>query len=100
MAGNCLIDGVKQVPPIVLTVLSTVFLYEQMSIWRVEPYNSILVELHCYTTANFLSLVVNFEKGRVKRRLEEEFGKVGCKGELELTITNEEEVYEALDEIR
>lgn len=102
MAGNYLIDGVKQVQPIVLTVLSAVFLYERMNrnIWTVEPCNSILVELHCYTTANFLSLVEDFEKGRVKRRLEEEFEKVGCKGELELTITNEEEVYEALDEIR
>lgn len=61
---------------------------------------SILVELHCYTTENFLSLVEDLEKGIVKKRLEEEFEKVGCKGELEITITNKEEVYEALGEIR
>lgn len=61
---------------------------------------SILVELHCYTTENFLSLVEDLEKGIVKKRLEEEFEKVGCKGELEITITNKEEMYEALGEIR
>lgn len=102
MAGNHLTDGVKQVIRIAFTVLETVFLLDRMTrtIWTVEPSNSILVELHCYTTENFLSLVEDFEKGIVKRRLEEEFEKVGCKGELELTITNEEEVYEALGEIR
>ena len=73
---------------------------QERTIWMIEPRKSILVELHCYTTENFLSLVEDFEKGRVKRRLEEEFEKVGCKGELELTITNKEEVYEALGEIR
>ena len=69
-------------------------------IWSVEPYNSILVELGCYTTKSFVSLVEDLEKGRVKRRLEEEFENVGCKGELEISITNAEEVHEALDEIR
>ena len=102
MAGNHLTDGVKQVIRTAFIVLETVFLLDRMkrTIWTVEPFNSILVELHCYTTENFLSLVEDFEKGIVKRRLEEEFEKVGCKGELELTITNEEEVYEALGEIR
>ena len=69
-------------------------------IWSVEPYNSILVKLSCYTTKSLLSLVEDLEKGRVKRRLEEEFLKVGCKGELEVTITNAEELNEALNEIR
>ena len=72
----------------------------ERTIWMIEPRQSILVELHCYTTENFLSLVEDFGKGIVKRRLKEEFEKVGCKGELELTITNKEEVYEALGEIR
>ena len=71
----------------------------ERAIWT-HYRKSILVELHCYTTENFLSLVEDLEKGIVKRRLEEEFEKVGCKGELELTITNKEEVYEALGEIR
>ena len=42
----------------------------------------------------------DLENGRVKERLEEEFEKVGCKGELEVTLINAEEVHEALDEIR
>ena len=70
------------------------------NIRNVEPCNSILVELHCYTTKSFRSLMEDLENGRVKRRLEEEFEKVGCKGELEVTLINAEEVHEALDEIR
>ena len=67
---------------------------------NVEPFNSILVELHCYTTKSFRSLMEDLENGRVKGRLEEEFEKVGCKGELEVTLINAVEVHEALDEIR
>ena len=42
----------------------------------------------------------DFESGKVKRRLEEEFEKVGYKGELEVTIINGSDVYRALDQIR
>lgn len=101
MTGNPLFDRVEQVPSCVWIVLGTVFIQVmQCAICSVQTRCSILVELLCCTKEHFLSLVEDFEKGIVKRRLEEEFEKVGCKGELELTITNEEEVYEALGEIR
>lgn len=101
MTGNPLFDGVEQVPSSVWIVLTTVFIeVMKCAIQSVQTKCSILVELLCCTKENFLSLVEDFEKGIVKRRLKEEFEKVGCKGELELTITNEEEVYEALGEIR
>ena len=50
----------------------------------VRPSESVLVELHCYTKESFVSLMDDFESGKVKRRLEEEFEKVGYKGELEV----------------
>ena len=66
----------------------------------VRPSESVVVELHCYTRQSFVSLVDDFESGKVKRRLEEEFAKVGYKGELEVTIINGSDVYRALDQIR
>ena len=66
----------------------------------VRPRESVLVELHCYTKESFVSLMDDFESGKVKRRLEEEFEKVGYKGELEVTIINGSDVYRALDQIR
>lgn len=66
----------------------------------VRPSESVLVELHCCTKESFVSLMDDFESGKVKRRLEEEFEKVGYKGELEVTIINGSDVYRALDQIR
>ena len=66
----------------------------------VRPSESVVVELHCYTKESFVSLMDDFESGKVKRRLEEEFEKVGYKGELEVTIINGSDVYRALDQIR
>lgn len=66
----------------------------------VRPSRSVLVELHCYTKESFVSLMDDFESGNVKQRLEEEFEKVGYKGELEVAIVNESDVYSALDQIR
>lgn len=66
----------------------------------VRPSESVLVELHCYTKESFVSLMDDFESGKVKRRLEEEFEKVGYKGELEVTIISGSDVYRALDQIR
>ena len=103
ITGNSSIDGIPRPIPdkVMVGAVTAVFpTTPERTIWMIEPRQSILVELHCYTTENFLSLVEDFEKGIVKRRLKEEFEKVGCKGELELTITNKEEVYEALGEIR
>ena len=72
--------------------------------WRrvinLRPTKSVLVELRCYTKESFLSFMDDLESGTVKRRLEEEFAKVGYKGELEVTIINEKDVYRALDQIR
>lgn len=102
ITGNSWIDGIPRPIPdkvMVETVTAVFPTTTERTIWTYY-HKSILVELHCYTTENFLSLVEDLEKGIVKQRLEEEFEKVGCKGELELTITNKEEVYEALGEIR
>ena len=67
---------------------------------NMRPIKSVLVELRCYTKESFLSFMADLESGKVKRRLEEEFAKVGYKGELEVTIRNEKDVYRALDQIR
>lgn len=105
IGGNRLIDGLPSVTTItevVKNVLVSALVAHELNrrIWSVEPYNSILVELHCYTEKNFLSLMEDFETGRVKRRLEKEFEKVGCEGELEVTLVNEAEVYEAQNQMR
>ena len=61
---------------------------------------SILVELHCATKENFLAFMEDFEKRRVKQRLEEGMQKIGYERELEVTILNVKEVYEKLNQIR
>lgn len=102
ITGNSSIGGIPRPIPdkVMVEAVTAVFpTTTERTIWTYY-LKSILVELHCYTTENFLSLVEDLEKGIVKKRLEEEFEKVGCKGELEITITNKEEVYEALGEIR
>ena len=65
-----------------------------------QPTESVLVQLCCYTKESFLSFMDDFESGKVKQRLEDEFEKVGYKGELEVTILNENDVYRELDQIR
>lgn len=112
IAGNPLIDRlpsvttvadvVIKVADVVWKVLGAALAADELKrrIWSVEPYNSILVELHCYTTENFLSLMEDLKIGRVKQRLEEEFKKVRCEGELEVTPVNKEEVYEAQNQMR
>lgn len=66
----------------------------------VRPTKSVLVELRCYTKESFLSFMDDLESGKVKRRLEEEFEKIGYEGELQVTTINENDVYRALDQIR
>lgn len=112
IAGNPLIDRlpsvttvadvVIKVADVVWKVLGAALAADELKrrIWSVEPYNSILVELHCYTAENFLSLMEDLKIGRVKQRLEEEFKKVRCEGELEVTLVNKEEVYEAQNQMR
>lgn len=102
IAGNPLIDGIKRITDVVIKVVLAALAVDELArrMWSVEPYNSILVELHCYTQENFLSLMEELKIGRVKQRLEKEFEKVGCEGELEVTLINEEEVYKAQDQMR
>ena len=61
---------------------------------------SILVELQCDTKEGLLSFVEAFDTKKVKQRLEEEFGKIGFEEGLEVTITNEKEVYDIVNQIR
>lgn len=61
---------------------------------------SILVELHCYLEKSFLTFVKDFEKEKVKQRLEYEFHKVGFKEEVKVSFKNEREVYKKLDLLR
>ena len=61
---------------------------------------SIIVELLCNMKDSFLSFVEDFESKKVKQRLEKEFKKIGFEEELDVTITNEKEVYTKLDQIR
>ena len=65
-----------------------------------QPTESVVVQLCCYTRESFLSFMNDFELGKVKQRLEDEFEKVGYQGELEVTILNEKDVYRELDKIR
>ena len=61
---------------------------------------SIVVKLQCATKQSFLSFMKDFEQKKVKQRLEVEFKKIGFENELEVTITNDKEVYKKLDNIR
>lgn len=61
---------------------------------------SILVELYCDTEQSFLLFMEAFETKHVKQRLEEELQKVGFNEELEVTITNNKEIYDKLNRIR
>lgn len=61
---------------------------------------SILVELHCHSEHSFIKFVEDFEAGKVKRRLEKEFTKIGFQEELRVTIENADEVYKRVGVIR
>ena len=61
---------------------------------------SILVELHCHSEHSFIKFVEDFEAGKVKRRLEEEFTKIGFQEELRVTIENADEVYKRVEVVR
>lgn len=61
---------------------------------------SIFVELCCDTKESLLSFVEAFEAKKVKQRLEEEFRKIGFAEKLEVTITDEKDVYEKVNKIR
>lgn len=61
---------------------------------------SVLVELCLHTKESFLAFMNAFEAKAVKQRLQEELSKIGFKGELEVTIVNYKEVYDAFNLIR
>lgn len=61
---------------------------------------SVLVELDCHSEKSFLKFVEDFEAKKVKQKLEEELTKIGFEEKLNVTIRNEEEVYQKVEEIR
>ena len=61
---------------------------------------SILVTLRCCSRQRFLTFLLDFERKEAKERLESQMRGIGFKEELEVTITNREEVDETFDEMR
>ena len=61
---------------------------------------SLHVRLHCYTDERFLEVLEDYESGKMKERLQEEFSQVGIKVEgLKVEIENMEEVNEKKEAI-
>ena len=61
---------------------------------------SLHVRLHCFTDERFLEVLADYESGRMKERLQEEFSKVGIKVEgLKVEIENMAEVNETKEGI-
>ena len=61
---------------------------------------SIFVELVCHTEESLLKFLDDFEAQRIKRRLEKKFRKLGCREELQVTITNLDAVRQRLNQNR
>ena len=61
---------------------------------------SIQVALLCHTKKSLMLFLDDFETGKVKKRLEKEFRKLGCKEELKVTINNLDEVHKRLNQTR
>ena len=61
---------------------------------------SILVNLQCRSRHRFLAFLLDFERKEAKENLESQLRGIGFKEELEVTITNRQEVDETFDEIR
>ena len=58
------------------------------------------VQLHCFTNKRFLEVLADYESGKMKERLQEEFLQVGIKVEgLKVEIQNMVEVNEIKEEI-
>ena len=61
---------------------------------------SLHVRLHCFTDERFLEVLADYESGRMKERLQEEFSQVGIKVEgLKVEIKNLEEVNKTKEAI-
>ena len=61
---------------------------------------SIHVKLLCHTEQSLLLFLDDFNTGKVKKRLEKEFRKLGCEEELKVTISNLDEVHKRLNQTR
>lgn len=55
---------------------------------------SIIVKLSCYTQQSVLQFVKDLKENKIKRRLEEEFKKIGFDHELEVTIVCAKVVFQ------
>ena len=65
--------------------------------------SSIIVRMRCDGEERLLEIVENFEKKKVKKKLEQAFRKIGClkeSEELVVTIMDKENVHRKVDEIR
>jgi hypothetical protein len=61
---------------------------------------SLHVRLHCFTDERFLEILADYESGRMKERLQEEFSQIGIKVEgLKVEIENMVEVNETKEAI-
>ena len=55
---------------------------------------SVIVKLSCYTQQSVLQFVKDLKENKIKRRLEEEFKKIGFDNELEVTIVCAKVVFQ------
>ena len=62
-------------------------------------FGSLVVELHCTSSESFLRFWEDYQSGSVKKRLSEEFFKIGIE-EVTVEIENEEEVIKRSEVIR
>ena len=85
-------------PGLVTSVITDVFSRPAIEVGNIAP-GSILVDLYCSTKESFLNFMKDFEAKKVEQRLEEKFKMAGFEMKLEVTITNEIEVYKRLAQI-
>ena len=96
--GGALAAFLYRYPELVASAARNALEGQGLQVTNITP-GSILVKLRCNKRESFLLFLEEFDRKKVKQRLENEFRKVGFKEELEVTITNDKEVYEKLDQI-
>ena len=85
-------------PELLRGVITDVLSRPAIEVGNIAP-GSILVDLNCSTKESFLNFMKDFEAKKVEQRLEEKFKMAGFERNLEVTITNEMEVYKRLAQI-
>ena len=85
-------------PELLRGVITDVLSRPAIEVGNIAP-GSILVDLNCSTKESFLNFMKDFEAKKVEQRLEEKFKMAGFEMNLEVTITNEMEVYNRLAQI-